>query len=262
MSHPLFLVDAFAGKPFSGNPAAVCLLQEAASEEWMQSVANEINLSETAFLVPDGDLFALRWFTPKLEVDLCGHATLASAHILWEEDRVASGQPLRFATRSGILGAEQRGDWIRLDFPSDPPIACDLPPGFEEVLGASVCWFGRGKDYEFAEVGSEEELRDLCPDFGRLKELVAIGVCVTTRPGAGPYDFVSRFFAPGAGVDEDPVTGSAHCSLTPYWSERTGKTEMIGYQASRRGGTVRVGLRGDRVAIEGQAVTVTRGELV
>ncbi len=262
MSYPVFLVDAFAEKAFSGNPAAVCLLPEAAGADWMQEVASEMNLSETAFLVPGSDSFGLRWFTPKMEVDLCGHATLASAHILWETGSVPAGLPLRFETRSGILGAEQNGEWIRLDFPSDPPRACEAPLGLEEALGGSISWFGRGKDYEFAEVESETELRDLRPDFVRLRDLIPIGICVSARSRSGPFDFVSRFFAPNAGIDEDPVTGSAHCSLTPYWSERTGKSEMLGYQASRRGGAVRVSLEGDRVAIEGRALTVVRGELL
>ncbi|MCP4202879.1 MAG: PhzF family phenazine biosynthesis protein [bacterium] len=262
MSYALYTVDAFAAKPFSGNPAAVCLLPEAAPADWMQSVANEIHLSETAFLVPGDDSFGLRWFTPKIEVDLCGHATLASAHVLWETGTVPAADSLLFATRSGLLGAEQNGEWIRLDFPGDPPHECEPPSGFEQALGGRVSWFGRGKDYEFVEVATEAELRGLRPDFRALKELVPVGVCVTALPDSGPYDFMSRFFAPGAGIDEDPVTGSAHCSLAPYWSERTGKSKLLGYQASARGGTVRVSLVGDRVAIEGQALTVTRGELL
>lgn len=262
MGVPLFLVDAFADRPFAGNPAAVCLLEEEAPAEWMQEVAGELNLSETAFLVPGTDSFGLRWFTPRFEVDLCGHATLASAHVLWSTGTVPGDRELAFETRSGLLGAKRRGDWITLDFPVDAPEACDPPNGLEESLGVEPSWFGRGKNYEFAEVASEAELRGLDPDFGRLQRLIPVGVCVTARSESPQYDFVSRFFAPSAGIDEDPATGSAHCMLAPYWAERIGKTAMTAFQASPRGAFLRVRLEDDRVAIEGQAVTVLRGTLV
>lgn len=261
MSIPLFHVDAFTEAAFGGNPAAVCLLDRPATAEWMQSVAREMNLSETAFLVPGAERFDLRWFTPVLEVDLCGHATLASAHVLWETGTVEEGTPIEFSTRSGVLAAERDGDWIELDFPVDPPEERTAPEGLADALGATPTWFGKSINYHFAEVESEEVLRSLGPDFRALARSIPRAICVTARPAAGPYDFVSRFFAPNAGIDEDPVTGSAHCLLAAYWGERLGKDEMLAYQASARGGVVRVSWRGDRVGLGGQAVTVARGAL-
>ena len=262
MSALLFHVDAFADAPFSGNPAAVCLLDEPAAPDWMQAVACEMNLSETAFVVPGAERFDLRWFTPGMEVDLCGHATLASAHILWQNELGPPEDRIEFETRSGVLGAELDGEWILLDFPSDPPVEMPAPEGLEDALGCSPTWFGESANYHFAEVVDEETLRSLAPDFRALAELVPIGVCVTVRGDGAPYDLVSRFFAPGAGIDEDPVTGSAHCQLAPYWSERLGKSELLAFQASRRGGVVRLVDRGDRVELAGRALTVARGRLV
>lgn len=258
---PLSCVDAFAERPFSGNPAAVCLLEEPASDEWMQRVAQELNLSETAFVTPGDSAFGLRWFTPAFEVDLCGHATLAAAHTLWEAGRVESGRPIRFSTRSGILTVEQGGGWLRMDFPSDPPRPERLPEGLAEALGVTPVWFGRGRSYEFAVVESEAVLGGIEPDFRALAALSPVGICVTAT-GTGVHDFVSRFFAPSAGVDEDPVTGSAHCLLAPYWAGELGRTSMLGRQISKRGGDVRVELAGERVIVAGKAVTVSRGELV
>lgn len=251
-------IDAFTGQAFRGNPAAVCLLDANRDDRWMQSVAAEMNLSETAFLLPQGEDWSLRWFTPALEVDLCGHATLASAHFLWEERGLAS---LRFHTRSGVLTAERDGDWIVLDFPSTPAKPVDAPPVLLESLGLRDARFvGRSPFDFFVEVSSEDELRSLRPDFVRLRTLEARGVIVTSR--SEELDFVSRWFGPQSGVDEDPVTGSAHCALAPYWAEKLGRESMTGYQASARGGVVRVRLAGDRVKLGGQAVTVLRGELV
>ncbi len=261
MAIPLFHVDAFTDTVFGGNPAAVCLLEPPAEVDWMQSVAREMNLSETAFLVPGGERFDLRWFTPGMEVDLCGHATLASAHVLWETGTVEEATAIAFSTRSGVLSAARAGDWIELDFPADPPVEKPPPPGLEAALGARPVWFGESDNYQFAEVGSEEALRSLAPDFRALAALVPVGITVTARPSAARWDFVSRFFAPGAGIDEDPVTGSAHCQLAPYWSERLGKDVMLAYQASTRGGVVRVACRGERVELAGRAVTVARGAL-
>jgi PhzF family phenazine biosynthesis protein len=260
MSVPVFLVDAFTDRPFKGNPAAVCILEERADESWMQAVAAEMNLSETAFLVPQKELFELRWFTPGAEVDLCGHATLASAHVLWRTGR-QSTWPIEFDTRSGILTATAIGDAIQLDFPADPMRTAESPPGLSEALGAEPVLLGAGKDYLFAELESESMVRGLEPDFRHLARLVPIGICVTAASDNPEFDFVSRFFAPAVGIDEDPVTGSAHCLLGPFWGERLGKEELIGYQASRRGGVVKVGNVGDRTLIEGRAVTVLRGEL-
>jgi PhzF family phenazine biosynthesis protein len=252
-------VDAFTDRPFAGNPAAVCVLSRAAEPGWMQHVAAEMNLAETAFLYRDGDVWQLRWFTPTVEVDLCGHATLASAHVLWSEGHVPRGTPLRFATRSGILGAAPRDGWIELDFPAEPAKPVAAPPHLLEALGVTGTVARNRMDY-LLEVADEGVVRRVAPDLARLKLIPTRGVVVTAR-GSAPYDFVSRFFAPAAGVDEDPVTGSAHCALAPWWSERLGRKALVGYQASPRGGVVRVELRGDRVSLLGQAVTVLRGEL-
>jgi predicted PhzF superfamily epimerase YddE/YHI9 len=261
MARPLFIVDAFADRPFAGNPAAVCPLDRPADAGWMQAVAAEMNLSETAFLHPEGDGFRLRWFTPAVEVDLCGYATLASAHVLWETGRHPGAAPIRFHTRSGVLTAGRAADWIELDFPALLTHPTDPPPGLPESLGAPLTFVGSyGMDY-LCEVESETILRAIRPDFARLRAVEARGVVVTARPMQGDDDFVSRFFAPAVGIPEDPVTGSAHCALAPYWADRLGRAELVGYQASARGGRVRVRVAGDRVRLGGQAVTVMRGEL-
>jgi PhzF family phenazine biosynthesis protein len=262
MPLPLYVIDAFSAAPFAGNPAAVCLLDRPRDDGWMQQVASEMNLSETAFPVPAGDHWHLRWFTPAVEVALCGHATLATAHALWQTGRAGPDEAVRFHTKSGLLTARREGAWIELDFPALPSRPCEPPPGLAEALGADLVTVGNyGMDY-LCEVAGEEALRRLRPDMARLASLKTRGVTVTSRPAAGAaYDFVSRFFAPGAGVAEDPVTGSAHCALAPYWAPRLGKDEMVGHQASRRGGVVRVRLRGDRVLLGGQAMTVLRGEI-
>ncbi|MBK6421080.1 MAG: PhzF family phenazine biosynthesis protein [Gemmatimonadetes bacterium] len=264
MSQPIFVVDAFTDRPFAGNPAAVCVLAAPASEAWMRDVAREMNLAETAFLHRVGEAFALRWFTPTVEVDLCGHATLASAHVLWEEAHLVPGEMARFETRSGRLTAVQAGDGIELDFPRAAaeavPAPADLLPGLG--LGAAR-WVGRNRFDYLVEVGGETEVRTLAPNFHALRSLGIRGVIVTSLADPGrPYDFVSRFFAPGAGIDEDPVTGSAHCALGPYWGARLGRDALTGYQASARGGTVHVTCRGDRVLLGGQAVTVLRASLL
>lgn len=256
-------VDAFAARPFAGNPAAVCVLERPADPRWMQDVAREMNLSETAFLVPRDGEFDLRWFTPAAEVALCGHATLASAKVLWEDGHLAPGRQARFHTKSGLLTADARGEWIELDFPATPVRAEAPPAGLIEALGggAAPLFVGKTRFDYLLELASEETIRALKPDFGALRALSVRGITVTARGSSGEFDFVSRFFAPGVGVDEDPVTGSAHCGLTPYWAGRLGKQEMVAYQASPRGGIVRVRLQGDRVILAGQAVTVLRGEL-
>jgi PhzF family phenazine biosynthesis protein len=262
MSLAIVQVDAFTSKPFAGNPAAVCVLPAARDEAWMQNVAREMNLSETAFLVRRSDGFQLRWFTPAIEVALCGHATLASAHALWECGHLKPGEQARFHTLSGLLTADQKGDWIEMDFPVKPEEPADPPPRLSEALGAAPKYVGRNKFDYIAELESEAVLRSLKPNFSLLSELSVRGVIVTARSETAGFDFVSRFFAPGSGVNEDPVTGSAHCCLGPYWAERLGKTEFLAYQASPRGGVVRVRLNGDRVLLSGQAVTVLRGELL
>ena len=264
MSQPILVVDAFTDRPFAGNPAAVCLLPAPADEAWMRDVAREMNLAETAFLHRTGDGFALRWFTPAVEVDLCGHATLASAHVLFEEGHLAPGDTARFQTRSGTLTAVRRATGIELDFPRAAAAAAPTPADLLPGLGISEArWVGRNQFDYFVELGSEAAVRALAPNFHALRSLGVRGVIVTSLADPGrPYDFVSRFFAPGAGIDEDPVTGSAHCALAPYWGARLGRDAMTGYQASARGGTVHVTCRGDRVLLGGQAVTVLRATLL
>ncbi|MCW2948346.1 MAG: PhzF family phenazine biosynthesis protein [Actinoallomurus sp.] len=260
----IHVVDAFTDRPFAGNPAAVCLLAEPAQPAWMQCVAMEMNLSETAFPrpvdSPDAD-FELRWFTPEVEVALCGHATLGSAHVLYETGAVPEDRPIRFQTlSSGVLTVHRENGLLAMDFPACPPERVDAPPGLAEALGVSPAWTGRnGQNDLLAILEDPEAVRSLTPDLAALGRIDARGVCVTATDSA--YDFVSRFFGPGVGVGEDPVTGSAHCMLTPYWAERLGRTEMVGYQASSRGGEVRVSARGDRVILRGGAVTVLDGTL-
>lgn len=254
-------VDAFTNRPFGGNPAAVCVLPAGRDEGWMASVALEMNLSETAFLHPEGDGYRLRWFTPAVEVDLCGHATLATAHALWSEGHLAAESPARFYTKSGLLTCVKVGDWIEMDFPAKLEQAAEPPAQLAEALGAELKYVGRNQFDYLVEVADEETLRGLQPAFHLLRELPVRGV-IATAAGSGEFDFVSRFFAPGFGIDEDPVTGSAHCALAPFWAARLGKTEMTGFQASARGGVVKVQLVGDRVILGGQAVTTLRGELL
>jgi PhzF family phenazine biosynthesis protein len=262
MSQPIVVVDAFTDKPFAGNPAAVCLLPQPAEEAWMQNVAREMNLSETAFLVREDDAYRLRWFTPAAEVALCGHATLASAHWLWESGAAEAGQPIAFETKSGRLTAMQSGRWIGLDFPAKPAADAEAAPALARALGATPVAFGVSQFDALAELGSQEAVEQLRPDIGALAALPYRGVIVTARAAAAGFDFVSRFFAPKVGVSEDPVTGSAHCVLGPYWQGRIGKDDFLAYQASARGGVVKVGVRGDRVLLGGQAVTVWKGELI
>jgi PhzF family phenazine biosynthesis protein len=262
MGLPIFQVDAFTAKPFAGNPAAVCLLPGPRDDGWMQAVAAEMNLAETAFLEPQADGFNLRWFTPAVEVDLCGHATLASAHILWEAGRLPLTKPACFHTRSGLLTATQQGEWIELDFPAEPEHPASAPADLVRALGVTPSYVGRNRLDYLVEVADEEAVRRLKPDSKMLATVASRGVMVTSRASSPAYDFVSRFFGPAAGIDEDPVTGSAHCCLGPYWGARLGKAELVGYQASARGGEVRVRLAGPRVHLGGQAVTVLSGELV
>jgi PhzF family phenazine biosynthesis protein len=264
MGIPLYQVDSFTTVPFAGNPAGVCLLPGPAEEDWMRGVARDMNLSETAFLHPDGDGYALRWFTPAVEVELCGHATLATAHILWTEG-VSGEEELRFHTKSGLLTAHRRGEWLELDFPARPAEAVTDPDTREKLCRAVVVppvYLGRNRDDYLAVLGEAEMVRVLRPDIDLMRELAIRGVIVTARDDSGEYDFISRFFAPGAGIDEDPVTGSAHCCLGPYWGGELGKDELVGFQASARGGVVRVKLAGERVLLSGRAVTVFKADLV
>jgi PhzF family phenazine biosynthesis protein len=258
----IYQVDAFTDKPFTGNPAGVCVLPGPKDDAWLQNVAAEMNLSETAFLLEQADGFRLRWFTPAVEVELCGHATLAAAHILWETGRLAHHQPARFHTLSGLLTAERRGAAIELDFPATPDEPAEAPAGLADILGAKVVNFRSSRFDHLVELESEAVVRGLRPDFTRLKSLPVRGIMVTSRAASPDFDFVSRFFGPAVGIDEDPVTGSAHCCLGPYWSGRLGKAEMLAYQASARGGTVGVTVMGDRVRLRGRAVTVMAADLL
>ncbi len=228
----------------------------------MRDVAREMNLSETAFLHPENGGYRLRWFTPAVEVDLCGHATVAGAHVLWEDGHLPAGTQARFHTRSGLLLADRRGDWIELDFPATVAAPAEAPAGLVAALGVNAINVSRNKFDYLVEVASEGEVRGAAPDFSALKKVAARGIIVTARASGAGFDFVSRFFAPAAGVDEDPVTGSSHCALGPYWAARLGKSEFTAYQASVRGGVIRVRVNGDRVLIGGQAVTVMRAELL
>jgi len=262
MSLTIYQVDAFADQPFCGNPAAVCLLPAPVEQEWMQNVAREMNLSETAFLHRQKDGWRLRWFTPAVEVALCGHATLASAHVLWETCQLAPSETARFHTHSGLLTAQRDGTGIEMDFPAKTAESADAPPGLPQALGVKPLFVGRSAFDYLVEVDGAATVRAMKPDFTRLAELPVRGVIVTGRSDRPEFDFVSRFFAPASGVNEDPVTGSAHCTLGPFWQSRLNKSAFVAYQASARGGVVKVRVAGDRVFLGGQAVTVLRGELV
>jgi PhzF family phenazine biosynthesis protein len=238
-------------------------MQEPRAEDWLRNVAREMNLSETAFLLPRDGEFDLRWLTPAVEVDLCGHATVASAHVLWEDGHLAPGKQARFHTRSGMLTADRRGDWIELDFPVKIATVAEPPAELLPALGVSstVAVAKNAFDY-VVEIDSEEELRALSPDHSKLRKIPVRGIIVTARSATNGFDFVSRFFAPGSGIDEDPVTGSAHTALGPYWGSKLGKAEMTAFQASARGGVVRLRLNGDRIILGGQAVTVMEATLL
>lgn len=262
MKQNVVQVDAFTDRAFGGNPAAVCIMREAAPDDWMRNVAREMNLSETAFLSPENGGYRLRWFTPSVEVALCGHATLASAHVLWQDGTAPRGSQLRFHTQSGLLTADEEDGWIKLDFPAKLAEEVPAPAHLLESLNIKRPKFvGRNIFDYIVEVETEDEVRALQPDHNALRKVGARGVMVTAVSKNPEFDFVSRFFAPGSGIDEDPATGSAHTCLAPYWAERLGKTEMMAYQASERGGILKLALRGDRVWIYGQAVTVMKGEL-
>lgn len=259
-----FQVDAFAAEPFHGNPAAVCLLETEAPTQWMQAVANEMNLSDTAFVWPEGKKFGLRWFTPKVEVDLCGHATLATAHVLWSEGIVPDGEPIEFASKSGPLFARRHNGDIELEFPADH--VTEVIPHPEMLTALGVCpsetkFVGHSKFDILLEVTTEEVLRGIQPDFALLGTVPTRGIIVTSISNAADHDFVSRFFAPAAGILEDPVTGSAHCALATYWSAKLHRLELTALQASTRSGVINTRLEGERVFLGGKAVTVLVGEL-
>ncbi|MDZ4701108.1 MAG: PhzF family phenazine biosynthesis protein [Rhodothermales bacterium] len=252
----LFQVDAFTDTPFRGNPAGVCILEQPADEAWMQEVACEMNLAETAFLTKEVDGYRLRWFTPTMEVDLCGHATLASAHVLWERGFLPGTRDARFHTKSGLLKAVRRGELIELDFPTEAPAPVKAPSDLARALGVEPTYVGKNRMDYLVEIADAKALRKLDPDLTALRRIPGRGFIVTAASDDPRYDFISRFFAPAAGVDEDPVTGSAHCCLGPYWAERLAKTELNAYQASPRGGSLVVRVAGDRTYLLGRAITV------
>jgi PhzF family phenazine biosynthesis protein len=262
MHAELHLVDAFTGTPFRGNTAAVCILEKPADTAWMQQVATEMNHPETAFLLPLSGSWNLRWFTPFQEVDLCGHGTLAAAFVLWESGRAKPGSPISFDTLSGALMARKDGEWITLDFPSEPVTATGPVPGLTKALGVEPVFTGRNRFDILAELPSADDVCSLDPDMGAFAALPTRGIIVTAVSDLPQYDFVSRFFAPSIGVAEDPVTGSAHCCLGPYWGEKLKKTNLVGFQCSARGGLVHVTLNGDRVILGGHAVHIFSGKLL
>jgi PhzF family phenazine biosynthesis protein len=264
MKQIIHVVDAFASKPFTGNPAAVCLLDGEADVSWMQYVAMEMNQAETAFLVREAEGYRLRWLTPTMEVDLCGHATIAASHLLWEIGEEAPGSTIVFHTRSGKLTAQFEDGWIELDFPAERDTPCEAPEQLVSALNvdpSKILHVGKNRFDYIIQLETADAVRNLKPNMSILGQISCRGTIVTAVSDSSDCDFISRFFAPAAGIPEDPVTGSAHCCLAPFWQQRTGKNKLTGYQASKRGGFVRVEVRGDRVILGGQAVTTLRGEL-
>lgn len=261
MTIRIFQVDAFTHAPFSGNPAAVCFLPEERPASWMQDVAAEMNLSETAFLLPVSDGYSLRWFTPAAEVKLCGHATLASAHVLWESGALDRSLPARFQTKSGLLTATLQKDGIEMDFPLRHAEPAESPTALLNALGIEALETWQSGNKQLIVVDGEDVVRQMRPDFSLLNKLPGRGVMVTSQATSSEFDFVSRYFAPWIGIDEDPVTGSAHCILGPFWAKKLGKMSLRAFQASSRGGVLDVRPEGERVYLRGQAVTVLSGEL-
>jgi predicted PhzF superfamily epimerase YddE/YHI9 len=262
MAFPLYIVDAFSSSPFGGNPAGVCILPAAQDPEWMQSVAAELNVSETAFVYPANGAFHLRWFAPAAEVALCGHATVATSHILWSTGILKEGQDAEYDTLSGRLTATKEGSWVNLNFPSLVAEEMPAPDGLLEAVGVSALFVGRSRFDVLIEVESEDQVRGAKPDFAQLIKAPVRGTILTARSNSSEFDFVSRFFCPTVGVNEDPATGSSHCTLSPYWSAKLGRTNLTGRQLSRRGGVVKTTLLGSRVQLSGQAVTVMAGQLL
>lgn len=263
MKQTIIQVDAFTNKPFSGNPAAVCVLTSPQNDTWMQNIAAEMNLSETAFLLKLEDGYSLRWFTPATEVPLCGHATLASSHVLWSENYLSANETAHFHTKSGLLIAKKQEDWIELDFPANPSEAVSATAELSEALGVPIKTVVKNSLGYLVEVESEDLVRKMQPNFSLLAKQFPEVIVTSVAKNTSEYDFVSRFFAPGLGINEDPVTGAAHCCLAPYWRNKLNKDEFLAYQASSRGGVVKVRYPGkDRVFLNGQAVTVLRGEII
>ena len=262
MSVSLYLVDAFTSIPFKGNPAAVCLLHGPADEEWMQNVAAEMNHSETAFVYPEQNGYGIRWFTPATEVDLCGHATLASVHVLREVGIIKDAEDVVFHAKKAVITAKCSDGRIEMDFPTLPVETVPTPDGLVETLGVELIACSANKWLLLVELADEDTVRTFTPDFAKIAAINVQSLIITAKADSDAYDFVSRFFAPGMGINEDPVTGSAHCSLGAYWQQKLGKAEMIGYQASSRGGIIGVRVEGDRTFLSGMAVTVMTGVLI
>lgn len=256
-----YIVDSFTSKPFSGNPAAIFLLEKEISDELKQKIANEINLSETAFVLQQDQNFILRWFTPTKEAGLCGHATLAAAHMLWETGVLNKDEEAVFETRSGILKARKNNDLVEMDFPVEAPFEVECPEGLLKAIDAKPIFVGKNRIDYLAVYESDEFIKKVNPDYGYLKKLDCRGLIISAKSTSDKYDFVSRFFAPNSGIDEDPVTGSAHCCLSPYWSNVFGRKELTGYQASPRGGIVHTKLENDKVVLSGNALTVMKSEI-
>lgn len=257
----IYQVDAFTDKPYQGNPAAVCLLEEPKDVDWLKNVASEMSLPETAFILKEEEGYNLRWFTPTSEVELCGHATLASAHVLWETGQVDKSEDIYFKTKSGVLTARRNEEWIELDFPIEAVQEEFTPQLLLNALEVEPLYVGKNRFDYLIEVASEDIVKNIDPDLKLLKEVDTRGVIVTSKSNSKKYDFISRFFAPAIGIDEDPVTGSAHCALAPYWQEKLDKKEFTAYQASSRGGSLKIRLADDRVFLSGKAITVLKGEL-
>ena len=264
MAIQLFQVDAFADKPFSGNPAAVCLMTEDKPDQWLQNVAAEMNLSETAFVwrLADAEGFRLRWFTPTMEVDLCGHATLATAHSLWQSGWLAEDDQAVFESRSGKLTATKKDDHIYLNFPATPAVDSPLPDDLKAAIDVQPIHTGKSREDFLIVVATADEVRNVNVDFQQMAKAESRGVILTAKSDDAQFDFISRFFGPAVGIDEDPVTGSAHCCLAPFWSKRLGKDELVAFQASQRGGTLKLKVEGERIHIGGTAQTVSKGELL
>jgi PhzF family phenazine biosynthesis protein len=262
MGQRITVVDAFTDVAFAGNPAAVCVLDHPTTEAWMQAVAREMRHSETAFCAPlKSGGFELRWFTPGGEVRLCGHATLATAHVLWEEGRLPFRETARFSTKSGEVTAKPLGRQIELDFPARPPSEAEAPTGMLEALDVEAIWIGRDEDDYVLVLEDEAAVRACVPDFRALRAIETRGVMITAPSAEPDVDFVSRFFAPRFGIDEDPATGSAHCCMTPLWASRLGKSVLQARQLSERGASLELELAGDRVKLRGTCVTTLRGTL-
>ena len=257
-----FIIDAFTKTPFKGNPAAVCILEQRMDDDWMQAVAAEMGVSETAFVVQGDNDFHLRWFTPQVEVDLCGHATLATSHALWSSGLCNESEEIRFQTKSGTLTAKQDEGVIFLDFPAKVATESEMPEGLAAAMGIMPVFCGKNQFDILMQVGSQADVENVKVDFERLGQIPVRGVILTAASDNDQYDFVSRFFAPAVGINEDPVTGSAHVCLAPFWSDKLGKSEMVGYQASPRGGVVTTRLQDDRVHLGGTAVVIVKGELI